>query len=194
MDLLYEEYPYVRTAERRVEGGIEQFLLRPRTLRFETVAEDTATGFALPSSTRLLDSVREVSLTELVRAGVRSDLVGAEGHVIERRIYESRELVHVMRDENGDGSWDHLITHRGGLATEGVRDIDADGLYEVAEGYRNGRLVAMAIDSDNDGLPEFYQELGSTPMREWDVNGDGRIDLREYAWWTGNVIKNYQTE
>ncbi|MFW5784454.1 MAG: hypothetical protein ACOCY8_08055, partial [Spirochaetota bacterium] len=69
--------------------------------------------------------------------------------------------------------------------------LDGDGYYEVAEGYRNGRLVALAVDSDDDGEPEVFEREAGVPVREWDINGDGVIDVREFSWWTDEVIREF---
>lgn len=187
----YGQYPFLQAVDVEVEGGLERFEVRPRTLRLELVAFDGGEPFAVGSGTRLVENPRILATGELVRGAVQSSIVSGSGVEIERRYHEAGEIVRIMRDEDEDGVWDRLMTTTGGRPDTGIRDTDADGYFEIAEGYRNGRLVALAIDSDRDGIPEYFEQRSGLPEREWDLNGDGSIDVREFDWWTDRVIREF---
>ncbi len=190
MELLYGHYPFVDRVVVPVEIGTETFVLRPRAMRFDAVSLDATDPFVVGSSTSLRE-VRAVGIDELLTVVVRSDTRRSDGSTFERRHYESGEIANVLRDENGDGLFDHLVRTDSGMPVDGVRDIDGDGYFEIAEGYQEGRLVALAVDSNGDRRPDFFEQRGSTPVREWDLNGDGVIDTQEFRWWTDNVIQAF---
>ncbi len=191
VDLEYGQYPFVSRASIGAEIGSELFVLRPRSVRLEALEELPSAGPVFGSVVELVDEPRTVERDELVSAAIRIDLVREDGTVAERTFREAGVARQIMRDGDGDGAWDHLLLSDGGFATSGVRDLDGDGYYEVAEGYRNGRLVALAVDSDDDGEPEVFEREAGVPVREWDINGDGVIDVREFSWWTDEVIREF---
>ncbi len=191
VELEYEQYPFVSSARMSTEVGSEVFVLRPRSVRFETVVDLPASGPLFASDMALADAPRAIERSELVAASVRIDLQRDDETVFERVYREGGAAREILRDANGDGAWDHLILTDGGFATSGVRDLDNDGYFEVAEGYRNGRLVALAVDADGDGDPEVFEREVGVPVREWDLNGDGAIDVREFSWWTDSVIREF---
>lgn len=191
VELEYDQYPFVSNARISTEAGSELFVLRPRSVRLETVVELPAAGPLFGSDLVLADAPRAVERSELVAAAVRIDLQRDDGTVYERVYREGGVARQTLRDANGDGAWDHLLLTDGGFATSGVRDLDGDGYFEIAEGYRNGRLVALAVDADGDGKPEVFEREVGVPVREWDLNGDGAIDVREFSWWTDSVIREF---
>ena len=190
MSLYYAQYPYVSHVVAAVEAGSETFYLRPRSLRYDSVSLDPDVGLSASGDSTLV-APRDVSVAELLRVAVRTEVEDTNGVILERRFHEARDVVNVLRDESANGQFDHLLRMVGGRPVEGVRDTDGDGYFEIAEGYQNGRLVALAVDSNADGRPEFFEQRGSTPVRDWDVNGDGVIDTQEFRWWTSNVIRAF---
>lgn len=191
VELEYGQYPYVASARISAEIGSEVFVLRPRSVRLETVTELPAAGPVFGGDLALVDTPRAIERSELVAAAVRIDLRRDDGIVVERTYRQGGVRRQVLRDDDGDGLWDHLVLTDGGFATSAVRDLDGDGYFEVAEGYRNGRLVALAVDADDDGEPEVFEREAGVPVREWDLNGDGVIDVREFSWWTDAVIREF---
>jgi hypothetical protein len=188
--VFYDQYPYVASAEVATIGGSERFTLRPRAVRFPTLAYGES-GTAFDLETAVPSRVRQLSASELISASVRQDDIRHDGTISERRYLESGIVREIQRDEDGDGVWDRLLLTDGGVPRTGVRDLDADGYYEVAEGYRGGRLVALAVDDDHDGVPEVFERSGEISVREWDLNEDGVIDVEEFDLWTGSVIREF---
>ncbi|MFW5776175.1 MAG: hypothetical protein ACOCZB_02685 [Spirochaetota bacterium] len=189
--LRFGQYPFVREAEVEVDGGREVFALRPRTLRYPVVESLPAAGPGFGSELSVADDMRGVERSDLVAGAIRIDLVRPDGTIAERSLLQGDSLRRTYRDDNGDGAWDHLLLNRGGFAVSGVRDLDGDGYHEVAEGYRDGRLVALAVDSNHDGHAELFEREDGISVREWDVNGDGRIDVREFTDWTDRVLREF---
>lgn len=187
----YGQYPFVDEVTVPVEAGRERYVLRHRSVRLESVVALPDAGPIFGSDLRPARPVRVPAVSQLVAAAVRIDLVGQDGVVLERSHLSGGSRREVQRDTDRDGAWDHLILTDGGFATRGLRDLDGDGYFEVAEGYRNGSLVALAVDSDDDGMPDVFEQTPGVPVREWDLNEDGRIDVREFAWWTESVLTEF---
>ena len=60
-------------------------------------------------------------------------------------------------------------------------DADGDGRPEQIFAYQGGHLVSEAEDRNGDGRPERFDEFdpeGRVRLREEDLDGDGRIDVR----------------
>lgn len=191
VELRYEQYPFVGTATLALESGEERYRMRPRSLRLGAVSALGEDGPRFATAFRLAPSVRPVTRRELRAVAVQIDLVDSMDRVVERTYQQGGPMTQVQRDENRDGAWDHLMLTSGGFALSGVRDIDGDGYFEVAEGYRNGSLVALAVDADDDGTPEVFERNVGVPVREWDLNEDGAIDVREFSHWTDAVIREF---
>ncbi len=189
--LRYSQYPYLSSGEIATELGTEVFVLRPRSIRFEVMQPLASEGPRFDGASRLAGSVRRIGRPELMAASIQIDHIREDGTVAERVFNEAGTRSRILRDESGDGAWDHFMLTDGGLVISGVRDIDGDGYHEVAEAYRNGRLVAVAIDSDDDGVPEVFEQYERLGAREWDLNGDGRIDVREFSFWTDSVLREF---
>lgn len=187
----YGQYPFVTEAEITTEGGRELFVLRPRSLRLEAVQSLSPAGPTFGSEISLNDELRPVSRRQLMATAVRIDVLDDGEMVLERTYIQGGPLRRTYRDGDADGRWDHLLLNDGGVPESGVRDLDADGYYEVAEGYRGGRLVALAVDADDDGVPEVFEREEGYSVREWDLNDDGVIDVREFLDWTESVIREF---
>lgn len=189
--LRFSQYPYLAEGEIATQLGSEVFVLRPRAVRFDVMQPLSSEGPRFDGASRVSGSVRRVRRRELIAASIRIDHIRADGSIAERIFNEAGTRSRILRDESGNGVWDHFMLTDGGLVVSGVRDIDDDGYHEVAEAYRNGRLVAIAIDSDDDGVPEVFEQYDRLGAREWDVNEDGRIDVREFSFWTDSVLREF---
>lgn len=107
---------------------------------------------------------------------------GVSQTVVRRVILLERGTVYLSAiDHNADGKVDEVIEYRNGEPYAGVRDANADGYFEISELFSGGAPVYLAIDEDQNGTPEFFEELGSAPSLAWDLNGDGKIDVKEIA-------------
>ncbi|MFW6313732.1 MAG: tetratricopeptide repeat protein [Spirochaetota bacterium] len=187
----YSRYPFLEQGEIATELGREVFVLRPRSIRLDVMQPLAAEGPGFDGESRVAGSVRRVGRQELIAAAIQTDHVRADGTIAERIFNEAGTRSRILRDESGNGVWDHLMLNDGGFVTSGLRDIDGDGYYEVAEAYRNGRLVAVAIDSDDNGIPEVFEQYDTHGAREWDLNEDGRIDVREFSFWTDSILREF---
>lgn len=187
----YGRYPYVESTTRAVDAGTERFVMRPRAMRLDVFSDLAPDGARYGPTPELVQSVRVPRLPELIEAAVQIELRNAEGAFVERSYVLDSVRRAVERDGSGDGEPDHFLVTNGGLAVAGVRDLDADGRFEIAEGYRNGRLVALAVDSDDDGAPDVFERGAVESIREWDLDGDGAIDVREFGIWTESVMQEF---
>ena len=128
-----------------------------------------------------------VDLRAALRAAARVLVRDHSGLVREERFLERGMTVRTRHDTTGDGMFDHLVVYRTGLPASALRDIDADGYYEVAEAYENGRISAVIVDEDDNGVPDVIEYGTGDGIREWDLDQDGTIDVREFGIWTDSV-------
>jgi tetratricopeptide (TPR) repeat protein len=93
-------------------------------------------------------------------------------------LYQGRKLV-LHEDEDRNGTFERTVIYNNkGLPLRGQVDHDGDGYAEITERYDNGRLVRLEYDANRDGRPE-YDERVAEDVKEWDLDGDGVIDVRE---------------
>jgi YD repeat-containing protein len=91
---------------------------------------------------------------------------------------QGRKLV-LHEDTDRNGAFEHTVIYSDkGFPLRGQLDEDGDGFAEITEHYENGTLVRLEYDGDRDGRPEYDERL-SAEIKEWDLNGDGVIDVRE---------------
>ncbi|GAB4367795.1 MAG: hypothetical protein Kow009_04640 [Spirochaetales bacterium] len=83
-----------------------------------------------------------------------------------------------------------IVSFLEGTPHIGFIDVDGDGSYEVRESYVGGILDAIEL---LEGGKTQYRESLSTALREWDFNGDGRVDAREYAEGEGRRMSEYSS-
>jgi tetratricopeptide (TPR) repeat protein len=190
-ELSFQLYPFVHQFSVETEEGEERFVLRPRSTVSRLLREVPLSGPRLAQLPQLVDGIRVPDVAEARTQAVRIDRFDELGRRYERTYQAGGSMVLVARDENRDGEFDSLTIQSGGLATQRVRDIDYDGYFETVEDFRSGRRVAMAIDEDDDGFPEVVEYDRGTTIREWDLNQDGRIDVREFLNWTDSVIREF---
>ncbi len=189
--LRYAQYPFLGAGEIAGNSGIERFVLRPRSVEFRVTAALPPEGPRFSSEVQLKPSVRTISRAELAAAAVTIEQVRADGTIAERMYLHEGQTRQLLRDERGDGRWDRYVRYDRGVPVAGVRDLTGDGSFEAAEGYRDGRLVALAVDTTGDGIPDVFEYDETESVREWDLNGDGLIDAREFRIWTDSVTREF---
>ncbi len=190
MELEYGLYPFVESASVALHSGTETFVLRPRAVELHAVTSLPVRGAAL-SSLPTLTAVARPSVATLRQAAVRVDITDSSGTLVERRYHAAGDRVHLARDRNGDGQWDMVEVSSGGVPEQRAVDLDYDGYYEVLEGFRGGQRLVRAVDEDEDGVPELFQREIGVSVREWDINEDGRIDVREFEGWRASVVRDF---
>jgi hypothetical protein len=186
----YGLYPFVESAEVALHSGMETFVLRPRAVEVRVLSTLPPQGPTLSSLPVLADVVLP-SMATLRQSAVRVDLVDSDGVVVERRYHAGGDRVHLAHDRNGDGMWDTVEVSQGGVPQLRATDLDFDGYYEVLEGFRGGQRLARAIDENEDGVPELFEREIGVSVREWDINEDGRIDVREFEGWRASVVRDF---
>ena len=82
------------------------------------------------------------------------------------------------------------VTFREGSPIVGFVDLDGDGVYDVRESYVNGVLESIELLAGN---RTAYREFLSMELKEWDFNGDGKIDAREYAAGRGRKVVEFSS-
>jgi tetratricopeptide (TPR) repeat protein len=187
----YLLYPFVNEVSVITDDGKESFVLEPRRVSLRLLEVVPADGLRLSQFPEVLDEIRVPQVSELRERAVRVDRYDDDGVRRVRTYQASGEMVFTGVDENGDGVFDLLTLQEGGFPTRQVRDIDFDLYFEVVEEFRGGRRVARAVDEDDDGFPEILEYERSSSIRDWDLNHDGRIDVREFLNWGDSVIREF---
>lgn len=183
----YERYPWVRAVTVTEAGGTLEYIAEPFSLQIPVVAAVPFGGPVLSSPLEVARGFTGVDLRAALRAAARVLVRDHSGLVREERFLERGMTVRTRHDTTGDGMFDHLVVYRTGLPASALRDIDADGYYEVAEAYENGRISAVIVDEDDNGVPDVIEYGTGDGIREWDLDQDGTIDVREFGIWTDSV-------
>jgi len=97
--------------------------------------------------------------------------------------YAGGSRAEIWEDGRGRGRPDvHLVFAPGGAPLERIElDVDTDGRPERLFRYESGELAAESRDTDRDGVFDRFDRLdpqGRVTLREEDLDGDGRIDVR----------------
>lgn len=82
------------------------------------------------------------------------------------------------------------VSFQGGSPIVGFVDLDGDGVYDLRESYVLGVLESIELLAGN---RRTYRELLSMELKEWDFNGDGKIDAREYAAGRGRKVLEFSS-
>jgi hypothetical protein len=101
--------------------------------------------------------------------------------------------VYGEEDTNGDGIMDRRTWYENGVAVRGSRAPVPNGAFTVTETWKSGALASADFDQDRDGIVEYRELYGPRPMKMWDYNGDGRMDVREYPGTGGAVVRELST-
>lgn len=82
------------------------------------------------------------------------------------------------------------VSFHEGSPVMGFIDVDGDGVSELRESYKNGMLESIELLAGN---RTSYRETLSTELKEWDFNGDGKIDAREYSLGQGRKMVEFSS-
>ena len=110
----------------------------------------------------------------LVEKGPYQSLYGPDGK-IERLVY----------DRNGDGTADAVVFYGpDGKMRLAQIDTDLDKVIDRWEYFDDGVLVRIGLTRFKPGVPDYWEVVapdGSLVRREYDDDGDGRVDRTEPA-------------
>ena len=152
-------------------------------------------GPSLDSSLELPADFAGLDLSAVRLAAESVQMYDADGRIVEDRMLEDGVVLRSSRDTNGDGAMDHLVVYESGLPVTALRDIDGDGYFEVAEAYVDGRISMIIVDEDDNGTPDVTEHARTGARdgadREWDLDQDGVIDVREFGIWTDSVRRQF---
>ena len=188
---VYEAYPFVTSVEIPFDGGSRRYNLLPFAIRVPILLELPVGGPRLESIMELPADFVGLDLSAVRLAAESVQVNGPDGRVTELRILDSGVTVRSSRDTNGDGAMDHLVVYRSGFPLTALRDIDGDGYFEIAEAYVDGQVSMMIVDEDDNGTPDVTEYSREGGEREWDLDQDGVIDVREFGIWTNSVRRQF---
>lgn len=169
----YGPYPHPAVVEAVDEGakmlyimdnGIHMNVLRQPLEEFPVY---------LPAEEDLFEKVKKL-LLQAKRVVTMMD----EDYLSDRR--ETADGGAVLR-ESMRNVMDRMLILREGLAVAGTADLDQDGRYETLLEYTDGEIFRVLYDGDDNGRPEYVYYPRDNAREEWDFDGDGRIDIREYS-------------
>lgn len=92
-------------------------------------------------------------------------------------------------DDNKDGFKESKIIYEGDKKVRAELDEDKDGKTDYWIWYRSdGTTLRTCRDNDKDGKPDIYTLIvkpRALVLKEYDHNGDGRVDERVQQIWDG---------
>ncbi len=187
----YSDYPFVERCE-IVSGGGE------KTTYFPVPGRSASPLIRnLPGSTdrteRLLHRYRidrSFALPDpedMRRTAYKIEVSVPSSPFLRRYLVKGGEIVKLEEIAPG-GSGERVrrrVDFSDGKPLLGERDLDMDGTFDLREIYSNGTLTALEFGKNPN--PIYREKLGPVRMKEWDVNGDGLIDAKEYRNGPGRV-------
>jgi hypothetical protein len=175
----YRRYPEVSS----VRLGNERYAVRPGLLRVRVFASDTFFAQAPVSVSAQFPESTEIDIpstdTILRTSYLRETEVDGRVTTVDR-IFNGQVLMR-MQDTDENGRTDLVTYFEAGVAVRAIRDVLGDGYFEVLEQYRDGLLVMVGLDNTQDGIYDYIERYENGVLREWDVNADRRVDIREQS-------------
>jgi tetratricopeptide (TPR) repeat protein len=195
VDIRYSTYPAVESVAFREKGEVRKYAFGPESLAFAPIAMRpfalsgksaiylpypqarlslseracAATALGVEASS---GDTREVTVLEKGLPVSSTTYVG--GRVLSRRSYEKGRPVIEKVDADGDGRFE---TERGFAQ-------DADGSWKIAW-FRN--------DIDGDGVFEYSEQTVFPYLKEWDYDGNGSVDARQFELADGSIREEFSS-
>lgn len=193
--IYYESYPRVDRVVWEQEDRSETLFVIPARYQFRALEQlvDPASAapellrqwmIAEPIPTVAYERVSSVSYSALIE-------YAAGGYV--RAWLDSGRVFRDLRDRDGDGYVEELRVYDSSGAYDAVRDVDADGYFEVYESRSASGAIARVIDENDDRVPELLERVDESELLEWDTNGDGAIDVREFRVLKQQILFDFPT-
>ena len=97
-------------------------------------------------------------------------------------------------DNSGNGRADEVVEYSEGKPIAAIRDLNGSGYYDESEFYTNGKVSYIAVDGNKTGTPDFFQQISPQPSYAWDLNGDGKVDIKDMVIANNRVQRYFSSE
>ena len=97
--------------------------------------------------------------------------------------------IRIFEAVRGEGDTEIIVRRvffENGSPASGLRDLDLDGRFDVREEYEDGILSAVTGAG-------YTESFWAAALKEWDFDGDGKIDAREYRTGKNRVRREYSS-
>lgn len=189
--LTFSRYPSLEKVELPGEGT---YSLMPYTIQCAFLRPDFAASLA-GTAPRIAARIIVPAADLLRRGAFQLVQYAADGVTVTRRIdLSGGQRVFMTESSAGDGLLDHRVWYSHGQPQRGTRSLLRDGVFQVTEIWKDGQLAEEAVDTNGDGIPDYRETYGSTLIKSWDFNEDGKDDSREYATPDGRHVRELSTK
>lgn len=196
----YGVYPAVQSVRFKrsslYAGGDVEYQLVPGRLSLPVVTPPSAaSGYDVLDTPTLNPTHTLVSESEVRLLAFRA-VFRAGNPVRVNRILFMKDGVPFLAaiDNTGRGVVDEVVEYRGGVPFAGVRDLNGDGYFEESELYTAGRVSYIAVDENRDGMPDYFQQFSPAVTYSWDLNHDGRVDVKDVVIGRNEVTRMFSTQ
>jgi tetratricopeptide (TPR) repeat protein len=204
MRIQYEQYPRVRSVEfasstmKGTAGDRVFYSVRPGRLEVPFFSK----GYVLPAGgAGVLDHISvgdfQQTVDEEQVMKISSQVVAWSGGAdsVSRVFFLRDGLPYLMARSNPrSGTVDEVVEYRDGEPIAGIRDLNGNGYFDESEFYAQGKVSYLAVDENQDGVPDFFQQITPQKSLAWDLNGDGRVDIKDMIIGAENVRRLFSTE
>lgn len=177
----YRTYPEVSRVGFRdadATGRDRAYHMAPNRLAAPTLAWDFQEPVPYLAFGGLASALPVYPLEDLARLAYRLTERSSEGATRVADLSAGLPL-RAVEDLDGDGMTDRIVRYSDGGARTVLRDIDGDGAFETTELHGTGGAVTIFVDTDGDGAPDVREVHAGGYLGEWDLNGDGLVDIAE---------------
>jgi len=190
LSCLYSSYPRLSSLSFAEAGERRSYSFAPEALSFAPLAMRAFAGTGresvyLPYATKSLPpSERTAALSALSLAREKGS--SREVTVLERGIPQSAE------DYEGGRLLSTTSYSRGRPLLQRI-DVDGDGRFESERRYAPDGSWTQRTDADGDGVFEYSESSAFPFEKEWDYDGNGSVDARQYQRADGALVQEYSS-
>ena len=195
IDILYSTYPEVAAISFAEKGGRRSYSFGPETLSFAPIAMRPFAGSGsssiyFPFPTALPDP------TEPACASSALSVESSSGDSREVVVLDKGRPVSAI-SYAGDRVLSKRQYEKGRPAFEKV-DADGDGRFETEKSFAQDADGAWTVswirtDADGDGVFEYREQAVFPFLKEWDYDGNGSVDARQFQLADGSVRKEFSS-